>query len=87
MTKAKIIFLLLPACLLKLLSTSADDIKTAEGETILKADGKDGSHKIMYYPDGMVTVYKMNLLAIHNFQSITMVIWYMTLTSAITLNL
>ena len=29
-----------------------------EGETILKADGKDGSHKIMYYPDGMVTVYK-----------------------------
>lgn len=39
-------------------ATSADDIKTVEGETILKADGKDGSHKIMYYPDGMVTVYK-----------------------------
>lgn len=39
-------------------ATSADDIKTVGGETILKADGKDGSHKIMYYPDGMVTVYK-----------------------------
>lgn len=39
-------------------ATSADDIKTVEGETILKADGKDGSHKIMYYSDGMVTVYK-----------------------------
>lgn len=39
-------------------ATSADDIKTVEGETILKADGKDGSHKIMYYPDGTVTVYK-----------------------------
>lgn len=39
-------------------ATSADDIKTVEGETILKTDGKDGSHKIMYYPDGMVTVYK-----------------------------
>ena len=39
-------------------ATSADDIKTVEGETILKADGKDDSHKIMYYPDGMVTVYK-----------------------------
>ena len=39
-------------------ATSADDIKTVKGETILKADGKDGSHKIMYYPDGMVTVYK-----------------------------
>lgn len=40
-------------------ATSAGDIKTVEGETIVTADGKNSPNKIMYHPNGMITVYKI----------------------------
>ena len=55
MTKAKNHLFTVTCMLVEALAdfaTSADDIKTVEGETILKADGKRWPHKIMYYPDG-----------------------------------